>query len=106
MAGATRFQGSDMSPIIRRLRRLEDRFGTVETEHTRQLLAQLEAGRRRVAEWGAREGLPPKEPWPTTASSQRRGTWHPAVFSLCSSRGNSRDCLVLISPCCLPGWCD
>ena len=46
-----------MSPIIRRLRRLEDRFGTVETEHTRQLLAQLEAGRRRVAEWRAREGF-------------------------------------------------
>jgi hypothetical protein len=62
MAGATKFQGSDMSPIIRRLRRLEDRFGTVETEHTRQLLAQLEAGRRRVAEWRAREGLPPEEP--------------------------------------------
>ena len=51
-----------MSPIIRRLRRLEDRFGTVETVHTRQLLAQLEAGRRRVAEWRAREGLPPEEP--------------------------------------------
>jgi hypothetical protein len=36
--------------IIRRLRRLEDRFcPPVETESDRQLLARIEAGRRRLA---------------------------------------------------------
>jgi hypothetical protein len=40
-----------MKTIIRRLRRLEDRFGLApETEFDRQLRAQIEAGRRRVAE--------------------------------------------------------
>jgi hypothetical protein len=40
-----------MKMIVRRLRRLEDRFGIApETEFDRQLLAQMEAGRRRVAE--------------------------------------------------------
>jgi hypothetical protein len=39
-----------MKTIIRRLRRLEDRFGpAVETESDRQLLARIEAGRRRLA---------------------------------------------------------
>ena len=40
-----------MKAIDRRLRRLEERFGPhVETEYERQLLARIEAGRRRVAE--------------------------------------------------------
>jgi hypothetical protein len=40
-----------MTTIIRRLRKLEKRFGPpVETEHTRRLRARLEAGRRRLAE--------------------------------------------------------
>jgi hypothetical protein len=38
-----------MNAIIRRLRRLEDRFGpAVETEFDRKLLARIEAGRRRL----------------------------------------------------------
>jgi len=40
-----------MRTIVRRLRRLEDRFcPPVETEFDRQLRARIEAGRRRVAE--------------------------------------------------------
>jgi hypothetical protein len=40
-----------MKTIIRRLRRLEDRFcPPVETESDRHLLARIEAGRRRLAE--------------------------------------------------------
>jgi len=43
--------GVGMKTIIRRLRRLEDRFGLApETEFDRQLLARLEEGLRRVAD--------------------------------------------------------
>jgi hypothetical protein len=46
-----------MKTIIRRLRRLEDRFcPPVETEFSRHLLARIEAGRRRVAESDVRDG--------------------------------------------------
>jgi hypothetical protein len=42
-----------MKTIVRRLRRLEDRFcPPVETEFDRQLRARIAAGRRRVAEHG------------------------------------------------------
>jgi Mg-chelatase subunit ChlI len=40
-----------MKANIRRLRRLEDRFGTaIETESSRRLQERIKAGRRRVAE--------------------------------------------------------
>jgi hypothetical protein len=42
-----------MKTIVRRLRKLEDRFcPPVETEFDRQLRGRIEAGRRRVAEHG------------------------------------------------------
>jgi hypothetical protein len=51
-----------MKAIIRRLRRLEDRFcPPVETEPSRLLLARIEAGRRRVAEARERGELGPPE---------------------------------------------
>ena len=51
-----------MRAISRRLDRLEDNLGLVEIEFTQQLLARIEDGRPRVAEWRPREGLPPQEP--------------------------------------------
>ncbi len=48
-----------MKVMIRRLRRLEERFGPpVETEFTRRLRERIEAGRRRVAKWREHEGSP------------------------------------------------
>jgi hypothetical protein len=48
-----------MKQLMRRLRRLEAQFGSAnETESCRRLRQRLEAGRRRVAEWREREGLP------------------------------------------------
>ena len=46
-----------MRTIIRRLRRLEDRFGPpVETEFSRRLRERIEAARRRLAEYEAKDG--------------------------------------------------
>jgi len=46
-----------MKTIIRRLRRLEDRFGpAVETESDRHLLGRIEAARRRLAEADGLDG--------------------------------------------------
>ena len=48
-----------MKAIGKRLGKLEQRFGPhVQTEFERNLMALLEAGRRRVAESRAGEGLP------------------------------------------------
>jgi len=44
--------------INRRLGKLEDRLGLVETEQTRQLAARFEAGRPCVSEVRAIEGYP------------------------------------------------
>ena len=47
-----------MKSISRRIRRLEESFGPpVETEFARRLRERIEAGRRRVAQWRAREGI-------------------------------------------------
>ena len=47
-----------MKGIIRRIPRLEQRFGpAVETVFSRRLRERLEAGRRRVAHWREREGI-------------------------------------------------
>ena len=48
-----------MKSISRRIRRLEEkRFGTAaDIEATRRLRERLEAGRRRVAQWGEQEGI-------------------------------------------------
>jgi hypothetical protein len=47
-----------MKSIIRRLRKLEDRFGPpVETASTRRLRERIEAGRRRVAQWREQKGI-------------------------------------------------
>jgi hypothetical protein len=49
-----------MKELMRRLDRVEAQIGPAEeTETSRSLRRRLEAGRRRVAEWRAREGLPP-----------------------------------------------
>jgi len=46
-----------MKTIVRRLHRLEDRFcPPVETEFDRHVLARIEAGRRRVAEFDMQHG--------------------------------------------------
>jgi hypothetical protein len=46
--------------VVRRLRRLEDRFGpAMETEFSRRLRERIEAGRRRVAEARERGELEP-----------------------------------------------
>jgi hypothetical protein len=62
-----------MKTIIRRLRRLEDRFGLpVETEADRILLARIEAGRRWLAEARERGELGPPEPAAMPESHRRR----------------------------------
>ncbi len=54
-----------MKARIRRLRKLEDRFGpALETEFSRRLHERIKAGRRRVAEMRESLGLPPPEDWP------------------------------------------
>jgi hypothetical protein len=59
--------------IVRRLRRLEDRFcPPVETESDRHLLARIEAGRRRLAEARERGELGPPEPAAMPESHRRR----------------------------------
>jgi hypothetical protein len=58
LSRASRY-GFGMKTIIRRLRRLEDRFGPpAETEYTRHLRERIKAGRQRVAEAQARGELP------------------------------------------------
>jgi hypothetical protein len=54
-----------MKAHIRRLLRLEDRFGSaIETECSRRLHERIKAGRRRAAEMRESLGLPPPEDWP------------------------------------------
>jgi hypothetical protein len=49
-----------MKAIVRRLRRLEDRFyPSVETEFSRRLRERVEAARRRLAESDAGDGRAP-----------------------------------------------
>jgi hypothetical protein len=51
--------------LIRRLCRLEDRFGpAIETDFSRRMHERIKAGRRRVAEMRESLGLSPPEDWP------------------------------------------
>jgi len=47
-----------MRAITRRIGRLENRLGSVETEDMRRLRQRLEAARRRMRAWRALEGIP------------------------------------------------
>jgi hypothetical protein len=76
-----------MKAIIRRLRRLEDRFcPPVETESDRHLLARIEAGRRRVAEARERGELGPAEP-AAMPESHRRQLLEAVRFGPAQDRG-------------------
>jgi len=62
-----------MKTIVRRLRRLEDRFcPPVETEFSGRLLSMIAAGRRRVAEARERGELGPPEPAAMPESHRRQ----------------------------------
>ena len=62
-----------MKELMRRLDRVEAQIGPAEeTETSRSLRRRLEAGRRRVAEWRAQEGLP--HPAEGTGVPNRRRT--------------------------------
>ncbi len=53
-----------MRAVSRRLGKLEERFGLVETEARRRARERVETLRRRIAVRRAREGSPPLEPDP------------------------------------------
>ena len=62
-----------MKAVIRRLRRLEERFGPpVETEFTRRLRERMEAGRRRVEEARERGELGPPPSGPLFEAQRKR----------------------------------
>jgi hypothetical protein len=64
-----------MRPIARRLRRLEDQFGSPgETEYDLWLRQRLEASHRRIAEARKRGELPPAEKSDHSLNSNK-GDW-------------------------------
>jgi hypothetical protein len=78
---------------MRRLLRLEDRFGSsIETECSRRLHERIKAGRRRVAEMRESLGLPPPEYWPPSVEDGHL----PVIERL--HRGRDRVALAYESP--------